>query len=301
LEKIIKQLKKPELKFKNVLDKNDYEDINNLQKLCIAADKIALKLELDYKLHRSETKIQDTSNINEFMYYDENKLIGYIGICHYGGEAIEVNGMVHPDYRSRGIFKLLFSFVKDEWYKREASKMLLLSDNNSTSGLAFIKSTGASYAQSEYEMFLRNIALQNSKSKEVVLRKATNNDGKEIAWQNSIYSNIEFKEENIPMPEEEEKFGTVNCLAEIDNKIIGKVQLEINDEAGGIYGLGVLPEYRSKGYGRQILSLAIEKLKETNCKDIMLQVAVKNKNALNLYKSCGFEETSTMDYYEISK
>jgi ribosomal protein S18 acetylase RimI-like enzyme len=33
----------------------------------------------------------------------------------------------------------------------------------------------------------------------------------------------------------------------------------------------------------------------------MLQVAVKNKNALRLYKSCGFEVTSTMDYYRLSK
>jgi len=40
--------------------------------------------------------------------------------------------------------------------------------------------------------------------------------------------------------------------------------------------------------------LSIEKLKEEDLKHIMLQVAVKNKNALNLYKSCGFEETSTM-------
>ena len=301
MKKITKQLRNPHLKFKNVLDKNDYEDIDNLLKLCLEIDKIALKLELDYKLHRSERKIENTNEINEFMYYDENKLIGYIGICHFGGDAIEVNGMVHPDYRSRGIFKMLFSFVKDEWDKREVSKMLLLSDNNSTSGLAFIKTTGASFAHSEYEMFLRNRVEENLKSKEVVIRKATNNDAKEIALQNSIYYNIEFKEEDISVPEEEEKCGTINYLAEIDNKIIGKVQLEVSDEVGGIYGLGVLPEYRSKGYGRQILSLAIEKLKETNCKDIMLQVAAKNKNALNLYKSCGFEETSTMNYYEIKK
>ena len=32
----------------------------------------------------------------------------------------------------------------------------------------------------------------------------------------------------------------------------------------------------------------------------MLQVATKNKSALNIYKSCGFEETSTMDYYKMA-
>ncbi|MHB1392252.1 MAG: GNAT family N-acetyltransferase [Clostridia bacterium] len=89
--------------------------------------------------------------------------------------------------------------------------------------------------------------------------------------------------------------------AEVDNKIIGKVHLEISDTVSGIYGLGVLSEYRGKGYGRGILTRAIEKLKENNSKDIMLQVVVKNIYALNLYKSFGFQETSTMDYYRMCK
>jgi ribosomal protein S18 acetylase RimI-like enzyme len=88
-------------------------------------------------------------------------------------------------------------------------------------------------------------------------------------------------------------------LAEIDQNIVGKVHVQLHSGIGGIYGLGVLSEYRGKGYGRSILMMAIEKLKESNASEIMLQVAAENSNALNLYKSCGFMETSTMDYYEI--
>ncbi|MBB6215404.1 ribosomal protein S18 acetylase RimI-like enzyme [Anaerosolibacter carboniphilus] len=289
------------IKLTGKLEENDYEDINNLQNLCLKVDQTALKLELDYKLGRGERKSENLNNINEFMYYDRNKLIGYIGIGNFGGDTIEVNGMVHPDYRRRGVFKRLFSLVKDEWNKRESQKMLLLSDTNSISGLEFIKYTCASYDHSEYEMFLKSNARKNVLLNNVALRKATNNDAKEIAWQDSIYFDIEYKAEDISMPEEEEKYGSVTYIAEIDNKTIGKVRLEIIDGIGGIYGLGVLPEYRGKGYGREILTCAIEKLKEKNAKDIMLQVSVKNKSALNLYQSCGFEETSTMDYYKISK
>jgi len=32
----------------------------------------------------------------------------------------------------------------------------------------------------------------------------------------------------------------------------------------------------------------------------MFKVDHKKGRALNIYKSCGFEETATMDYYEIS-
>jgi ribosomal protein S18 acetylase RimI-like enzyme len=264
-------------------------------------DNITLKLELDYKLSRADRKSENLNSINEFMYYDNNKLIGYIGICHFGGEALEVTGMVHPEYRRRGVFKRLFSLVKDEWGKRESQEMLLLSDHSSISGLEFTKYARAEYEHSEYEMYLRSCAEHNCKSNNVVLRKAANKDAREITWQNSIYFNIEFKEKDISMPEEEEKHGSLAYIAEVDNKTIGKVHLEIGDTVSGIYGLGVLPEYRSKGYGREILMGAIEKLKEKNSKNIMLQVASKNKNALNLYISCGFQETSTMDYYKLCK
>jgi ribosomal protein S18 acetylase RimI-like enzyme len=37
--------------------------------------------------------------------------------------------------------------------------------------------------------------------------------------------------------------------------------------------------------------MAIEKLKEMNASEVMLQVATENTNALILYKSCGFMET----------
>ena len=106
-------------------------------------------------------------------------------------------------------------------------------------------------------------------------------------------TNEEFNEEEI--------CDSINYLAEIGNKIIGKIRLEICDGQGGIYGFEVLPEFRGKGYGRAILMLSIEKLKEKKTKNIMLQVVVKNENALSLYKSCGFEEIYTMDYYEITK
>ncbi|MEN8907960.1 MAG: GNAT family N-acetyltransferase, partial [Clostridiales bacterium] len=153
----------------------------------------------------------------------------------------------------------------------------------------------------EYEMFLRNKPTKNLIERKVVLRKAKNIDAKEIAKQNSIYFDMKLNEEDVSIPDEEEKCGLICYIAEVNNIIIGKVNISITNSIGGIYGLGVLPKYRKKGYGREILILSIEKLKEKDTKDIMLQVSVKNKNALNLYKSCGFKEVSTMDYYEIIK
>ncbi len=291
------------IKLKQNIDHHDYADINKLQKLCFEVDKTSLKLEIDYKLSRAEGEKGALKDINEFLYYSNTELIGYIGIGYFGGVTLEVNGMVHPEFRRKGVFRRLFRLVNDEWVKRKVQNMLLLSDNNSVSGQEFIKSTEARYELTEYEMLLSRNAKQDRLQNKVALRKADNKDAREIAYQDSIYSEVEFKEEDIIMPEDDEKCGMVTYLAEVDMKIIGKVRLEVSNsnDVGGIFGLGVLPDYRGKGYGREILIGAIDKLKKTNSKDIMLQVAANNSNALNLYKSCGFVETSVMDYFKISK
>ncbi|HWR61561.1 MAG TPA: GNAT family N-acetyltransferase [Clostridia bacterium] len=291
----------PYIKLKEKISKEDYEDISGLQRLCLETDRTSLKLELDYKLNRAMAASGDTDSINEFMYYDGDRLIGYIGICRFGGDSMEVNGMVHPGYRRRGVFRKLFSLARDEWEKSGHIGMLLLSDAGSEAGQGFIRSVQAGYDHSEYEMYLRGNMDSSLPESRVVLRKADNSDSGEIVRQNAIYFDSEPGEVAAILPEEEEKCGMLIYMAEVDGRTIGKVHLETGGDVYGIYGLGVLPGYRRSGYGREILNRAVEMLRGTGGREIMLQVAATNRNALNLYKSCGFVETSTMDYYKLSK
>lgn len=302
----MKNIENPWIKLKENINKEDYELINKLQQECIDSDKVALKLELDYKLASSNESTKITNKINEFMYFDGEKLIGYIGIGSFGGfnTPIEVNGMVHPEYRKQGVFKKLSELVIDEWKRRNSSSMLLLSDRTSKEGQEFIKNLGATYNHTEYEMYFRQEgSSETSKGlSNLTFRKAKNEDAYELAKQDAIYFGEEVPEENdkekMILPEEEEKKGIRTYLAEKDNEVIGKVRLELTDK-GGIYGLGVLPKHRRKGYAREMLKFAVNTLIEDGAKEVMLQVDSENPNALNLYKSCGFVETSVMDYYEM--
>ena len=280
-------------KLKENLNNNDFNDINDLKSICFVHDNTNLKIEIDYKLSNVAKNNDKTSSIiNEFMLYDDNKLIGYAGICDFGGEEIEVNGMVHPDYRRKGIFTRLFSLLKDEFNKRNNKAMLLLSDNNSVSGIEFIKNMTDDFSHSEYDMNLDMDATQNESFDNLIFRKALIEDINKIKE-----ANFEFFSVN----DIEDISSGITYLLETDNIIIGKVRLEAIDNNGGIYGLEILPEYRGNGYGRELLILSIKKLKESNVKIINLQVETDNKNALNLYKSCGFKENYTMDYYRLKK
>jgi ribosomal protein S18 acetylase RimI-like enzyme len=137
----------------------------------------------------------------------------------------------------------------------------------------------------------------------VSFRKASNADAGEVARLIGLYFGEERgdgdREPELVMPEEEEARGMTIYLAEAHGQTVGKVHLQLLGGLGGIYGLGVLPEYRGRGLGRAILLEGVRRLKAAGAGEIMLQVATGNENALHLYESCGFQTTSTMDYHAL--
>ncbi len=297
---------------KGYLNQKDCEHIHALEMECVRFDSVALKLELDYKLEDAAQRPTQAGIglLNEFMAFDGELLIGYLGICGFGNttDPLELTGMVHPQYRRMGVFSHLCRLAAAECGRRNAAGMLGLCDRQSSAGQSFLVKIGAEYQYTEYEMYWQNGPSRATEEQThgIRFRKATNADARDIAQQNKIYFGRGLANETEEMqasdgllPEEEEKRGMTIYLAEKDGQTVGKVNLQLINGLGGIYGLGVLPVYRGKGYGRAILLMGIEKLKEAGAADILLQVAAGNATALSLYKSCGFAETSVMDYFKL--
>lgn len=258
----------------------DHARIRELEIQCCSCDQIMLKLELDFKLADAAQKVpgDPSTDSNEFLWYDDGRLIGYIGICSFGGmiDPPELTGMVHPDHRRQGIFTYLLGLALEGCKRRKIETVLLLCDRNSSSGRALLDRIGAVYSYSEYEMRLEDGTHENPAEQrhDISIRRTSN-------------------------AEEEEKLGMTIWSAEKDGVIIGKVHLQLINGVGGIYALSVLPENRGKGYGRPILRKAIETLREAEAQEIILQVNTDNWIAHNLYESCGFVETSVMDYFTL--
>lgn len=280
---------------KEYITEKEYKQINELQDICNSIDKVNLKLELDYKLNMQKNSGIGLKNINEFLYYVDETLVAYIGISSFGSNIGEINGMTHPNWRRKGIAKKLLKIAIEECNERNFNKILLLTDGKSNSGVEFIKAANANYDFSEYRMKRLNNASSES-TNSVKLRKAEKIDGKEVERQNKIF--FEGVEDNESSQEEEQTLNEGTYMVELKGEAIGKINLEYSDDLTFIYGFGILPDFRGKGYGKAALKEALCLINEKNINEVQLDVECKNNTALNLYKTCGFEEVSVMNYYK---
>jgi ribosomal protein S18 acetylase RimI-like enzyme len=285
------------------LNEEDYKAIKKLEAICCDVQKTNLKLEIDYKMSLRRNSIKNKI-MTEFLYYENEFLVGYLGLCNFHGTSVEVSGMVDPKFRRRGIFKKLYVLAVEEWQKMGPSEVLVLCDHTSRSGLAFIEEIGAEYGLSEYKMCVNQRDLQIKHALAVKLRLATSEDSAEIDRQSSIYFGMPEEEADNKEHEGDKDKASIEAddnfisyMAEVQGEIMGKIHTSITNNEGFIYGFGVLPNFRGKGYGREILCSALDMFKRENVENIFLDVATENKNALELYESCGFEEISVMDYY----
>lgn len=282
---------------KQYLTDKEYEEINKLQELSYSIDKTNLKLELGYRLTRSRSSEPGLKSINEFLYYIDEALVAYLNISNFGGNIGEINGLTHPDWRRKGLFKRLFDLAQIEGRNRNFSKLLLLSDGKSNSGIEFIKAVGGRYDISEYRMKLINNTYSEG-ANIVTLRAAGLSDLREIRRQNSIYFDDNSENDGIPL--EEDPPNEITYIAELKGETIGKIKIEFDENSAFICGFGILPDYRGKGYGKAALKEALRLISSKNIHEVALDVACTNNSALNLYQSCGFVQQSVMDYYQFS-
>ena len=241
----------------------------------------------------------------DFLYYEQGQLVGYLGIENYGTSEKNVLGTVHPEHRRKGIARLLLHAAKEEGRHSGIEQFVLLCERASTSGTAFAQAIHAHFDYSEHEMVLGTFQERLVFDERITIRQAINPNDVDalITIMATDMENVEHAQRYVTdmIKKDNQRFylmtfggPDLGC-----DEPIGSLRLVNLPEAIGIYGFVVRPDYRGKGYGRQLLQEVIRIIRAESSKDIMLEVDVTNINALGLYLSLGFETKTTYDYYNL--
>jgi len=235
---------------------------------------------------------------NDFLYYEDGKLVGYLNISSYGNKEKELTGMVHPEQRRKGIFRTLLRAAEEECTRRGVQRVILVCEHASHSGLAFAAAIGAHHDFSEHAMILGDFQERRTAGERVHTRKAGAEDFEALVTiMATDFGSAE--EANFYVTQFLQRPGQRFYLGMLNEEAIGCLRLDEMEDEVGIYGFVVLPEHRGRGYGRQILEKTICIIRAEGGKEITLEVETDNVNAIGLYRSCGFQVKTTYDYYAL--
>lgn len=184
------------------------------------------------------------------------------------------------------VYSEIFKDVLDGVTMDEEKKLLLIFDRFSTAAKEFMSS---------------NIPVVG-----IRLREAVGNDMEVLFEIDNICfgapeaEEANSEEENSEVENSEvENIHSATYIAELNGTIIGKIDTIMEGIDGYIYGFCLLPEYRGHGYGKELAYLMLQEFLQKNMDSVLLEVAMENTSAVELYRSCGFTEITldNLSYY----
>jgi ribosomal protein S18 acetylase RimI-like enzyme len=276
---------------KSSLSTEEIAEIEQLAQICDAYDHATMRVNWGSLASRSGNAT------NDFLYYQDGRLIGTLSLYTFGGSEAETSGMVHPDERRKGIFRTLVDAAIDELRQRAIPKLIFFCDHRSRSGIAALEAIGAQYSYSEYKMELGEAQMPASFDERLHVERAGSQDADDVGRIIALCFGMDETEICQGVQKNIASESTRYIIARLDGAPIGALNLQIDEKGSGIYGFGVLPEQRGRGYGRQILARTIEYALVEGRRPIILEVAPENERALGLYTSVGFRETHRYDYH----
>ena len=258
-----------------------------------------------------------------FLALDETELIGYLSVFLPEESTAELNVLIHPDYRRLGIFTELLQRTKTALSFVGTKEFVFVCEPSSTDAATTMLAMKAEKRCSEYQMLLESSANISSSFRNMMsdsdsygtakdslkqtrssfsgkLLEAIPDDLPLLGRMNALF--FETSEETGELFAEESYYTpgitVYKYVITDENKKtvpIGTVCFCEEDHSSNIFGLGILPEYRRRGYGKDLLQALLARIPAN--KRIYLQVSSRNAAAFQLYLQTGFKIIAQQDFW----
>ncbi len=263
------------------------EAVAQLEREVVTADGGRLKLEWP--------TLKSGDQVDPLLWWEEKRLVGFIGLYAFTPDVIELAGMVAPGWRRRGVGTALLQAALSGCQQRGCQRALLVVPRSSAAGKQLALRYAGEFVHSEHALVLVGAPDRQPSQACISLRRATPEDAVEV-------SRILETAFGRPAPGFSGRLGRAQegtLVVESGGWTVGTVRLTRHGEEAGIYGFAVDPPWQGQGIGRAVLRQACQQLRDEGARRIGLEVAVDNERALGLYTSVGFTAVSTEDYYAI--
>jgi len=266
-------------------------DVQHLEQICEKQDGLKGSIFVD-------TTMNFDHEMNSiFLMYDGNKLISLLTMFVPTQNEAEITALTLPSHRGKGYFKKLLSRAVKELIKYEIPEVLFVIESQSMTGEQVITHLSAQYDFTKYSMRLDPRKYVPLSSNRLTYIKPREEDLKKLIRTSMNIFDDSYEETqgmivNIFKSDTREQY-----LGILNDVIIGMGSSSRDGDEVSIFGFGITPEFRSKGYGYDLLHLIVEQLRQSGIRKIVIEVDSNNSHAFNLYQKFGFQIETSFEYY----
>jgi mycothiol synthase len=239
----------------------------------------------------------------------EEKLVGYGVALEQPSENCTIYIVVHPEYRRQRLGSQLFLLTLDRAREVGAKDILVYANERNQGSDQFLKhhqfqqvgSSGSLKLNGEMELhvveFPEGFALKKySEVNDPLLLLKALNECYHGMWGHQHNDNPSAEERRSPRFLHYYAADDILLLFDEKDSIFGICSLKPQGKREGngeisdlLDGPGIIPPYREQGYQRQMVLAGIDHLRKKGKRPITLEFWGDNENALDIYRSLGFE------------
>ncbi|MGQ9573094.1 MAG: GNAT family N-acetyltransferase [Dehalococcoidia bacterium] len=252
---------------------------------------------------------------NLFVAETAGKVVAYADVRpELGIGRAVLDCLVHPEHRRRGLATRLFHHASRRAKELGARVAHVNIREDNVAAKALLAKLGFRFVRRFVELRLALTQAHALETEQIVLPcrcLQRGEEGKLTGIQNRAFADTWGYNPNT-LEEIAYRLNLANCSPEDvlliweGDRPIGYCWMTIDPpggpaldaKKGRIYMLGVDPDYRGKGVGRQMLLAGLAHLKSKGIEVAELTVDSENKEACALYESVGFRISATTAWYE---
>ncbi|RRB07561.1 GNAT family N-acetyltransferase [Larkinella rosea] len=279
-------------------------DLNEEQYLSIQALEIRCKADdaLLGHIHWDKSMNYFQSMCHWFLLYDNGVLISVLSAFAPTTNQIEFNGYTLPKARRKGCYSTLLEVAAEEARKYGYEHALLISEQSSESGQAFVKQRGAQLTNTEYQLIWQAVLPLPTPpgAQPVQLVKAESIDLEPLTTLSQTIFGGTLDEARKLLETTIQSPHLTQYVATLAGKTVGMVATNFVQNDAWIIGLGVCQEHQGQGIGQTILHRILAILQDSEADKILIEVDSSNEAALHLYQKTGFEIQMGQDYFRLA-
>lgn len=279
------------------LSSHEFQDIESLIRDCKISDGTKPKIYWEF------LQISRKYPANFLVYcknFDKQILVGYFSYFLFENNQTEILGFVHPKYRRCRIFSYLFQLISKILKNFGITNCFLVIPYKNQMAKDCAKALGGVFSYYEYHM-QRIVSIHEEIPENLLsIQRATVEHIPCIA---NIDHQCFYTDYSLALQRYKQIIAYTNreiWMCYLDDVCIANAHITFEQNNASVHNIGVLPEYRNRGYATILLKNVINHLVDLKTLDkITLDVSSENTNALNIYKKCGFSVAEMYEYWTV--